>query len=116
MQALRWDDIPREKLSNTVERQVVWGERATLARFFLGKGTYVARHSHESEQFTSVLAGAVKLDVGGKEVVVRPGETLVIPAWVEHEAWALEDTEVLDFFAPPRDDWRAGQHQYLQGK
>jgi hypothetical protein len=27
---------------------------------------------------------------------------------VEHEAWFREDTEVIDFFAPPRDDCLAG--------
>lgn len=116
MPALRWDDIPREKLSDTLERQVVWGERATLARFFLGKGTYIARHSHESEQFTTVLSGALKLDVAGKVVTVHPGEVLVIPAWAEHEAWAVEDSVVLDVFSPPRHDWRAGRQNYLQGK
>lgn len=116
MQPLRWDDIPREKLSNTLERQVVWGERATLARFFLGKGTYIARHSHESEQHTSVLAGRLKMNLAGQEITLRAGDVLTISSGVEHEAWALEDTVVWDFFAPPRLDWRAGQQQYLQAK
>jgi hypothetical protein len=26
----------------------------------------------------------------------------------EHEAWFREDTEVIDFFAPPRDDFLLG--------
>ena len=26
----------------------------------------------------------------------------------EHEAWVREDTEVIDFFAPPRDDFLLG--------
>jgi hypothetical protein len=29
----------------------------------------------------------------------------VIPGGVEHEAWFLEDTEVIDIFAPPREDF-----------
>jgi hypothetical protein len=28
--------------------------------------------------------------------------------FAEHEAWFREDTEVIDFFAPPRDDFLAG--------
>jgi hypothetical protein len=32
----------------------------------------------------------------------------VVPGGVEHEAWFSEDTEVIDFFAPPREDFRAG--------
>ena len=27
---------------------------------------------------------------------------------IEHEAWFREDTEVIDFFAPPRDDFLFG--------
>ena len=27
---------------------------------------------------------------------------MVIPGGAEHEAWFREDTEVIDFFAPPR--------------
>jgi len=30
---------------------------------------------------------------------------VVIPGGTEHEAWFHEDTEVIDFFAPPRDDF-----------
>jgi putative intracellular protease/amidase len=36
-----------------------------------------------------------------------PGDIVVIPGGVEHEAWFREDTEVIDFFAPPRDDYSA---------
>ena len=31
-----------------------------------------------------------------------------IPGGTEHEAWFREDTEVIDFFAPPRDDFLLG--------
>jgi len=116
MQVAKWDAVPRERLTETLERQVIWGEQVTMARFHLGKGTHIALHKHESEQFTTVLSGALKLDVGGKIVVVRPGEVLVIPRWVEHEAWAEEDTQVLDVFSPPRADWRAGEQNYLTSR
>jgi hypothetical protein len=33
---------------------------------------------------------------------------VVIPGGVEHEAWFPEDTEVADVFAPPREDFLAG--------
>jgi hypothetical protein len=32
----------------------------------------------------------------------------VIPSGVEHEAWWPEDTEVVDVFSPPREDFLAG--------
>ena len=33
---------------------------------------------------------------------------MVIPRGTEHEAWFREDTEAIDFFAPPRDDFLLG--------
>ena len=39
---------------------------------------------------------------------LRPGDVMVIPGGTEHEAWFREDTEVIDFFAPPRDDFLVG--------
>jgi hypothetical protein len=33
---------------------------------------------------------------------------VVIPGGAEHEAWSREDTEVIDFFAPPSDDFLVG--------
>ena len=116
MQVVKWDAVPRERLTETLERQVVWGENVTMARFHLGQGTHIALHKHESEQFTTVLSGALKLDIAGKVVTVRPREVLVIPAWAEHEAWAVEESVVLDVFSPPREDWRAGEQRYLTSR
>ena len=35
--------------------------------------------------------------------VCGPGDVVVIPGGTDHEAWFREDTEVIDFFAPPRE-------------
>jgi len=32
----------------------------------------------------------------------------IIPGGAEHEAWLQEDTKVVDFFAPPREDFLLG--------
>ena len=36
---------------------------------------------------------------------MRPGALGVIPGGVEHEGWFPEDTELIDVFAPPRQDF-----------
>ena len=115
MNIVRWDEVEIEPLSEDVERQVVWGEKANLTRFSLAKGGHVLSHSHEAEQFTWVVEGALRLRIGTEVQVLRSGDMLVIPSHTEHEAWVLEPTVVLDFFAPRRDDWREGKDQYLTG-
>jgi len=36
------------------------------------------------------------------------GDVAVIPGGIEHEGFFSEDTEVVDIFAPPREDFLAG--------
>ena len=85
-----------------------------VAQVFIAKGGVVPEHSHESEQITYILEGALKFELEGREVVVRKGEVLHIPSWVPHSAVALEDTLDLDIFSPIRVDWLTGQDHYLR--
>lgn len=109
----RWDEIAHEKVTEMLSRKVISGEREMVAQIYLKRGTLVPRHSHESEQMTYVLQGALKFVLGSEEVTVREGELLHIPSWVEHQAEALEDTFELDFFSPIRKDWLDGTDDYF---
>ncbi len=115
MQLFRWETMPVEKLSATIGRQMIAGERAMMARVFLKKGAVVPEHKHESEQLTFILKGALEFTMEGKTFVVHAGEVLLIPSWVPHKAVAVEDTDDLDVFSPIRQDWVTGQDQYLRG-
>ncbi|MBI4473977.1 MAG: cupin domain-containing protein [Acidobacteria bacterium] len=112
----RWDDIPEEPLNPLLSRKLVTGERMMLAHVILKKGCVVPAHSHENEQLTYILKGALKFDIGGKEIILREGEVLVIPSNVVHAAVALEDTLDVDVFSPPRQDWIDKTDAYLRGK
>ncbi len=101
----RWDELALEKVTEMMSRKIVAGEREMLAQIYLKKGALVPMHSHESEQITYVLQGALKFLVAGEEITVREGEVLQIPSWSEHQAEALEDTFSLDLFSPIRKDW-----------
>jgi len=46
--------------------------------------------------------------LGSEQRVCGQGDVVVIPGGTEHEAWFREDTKVIDFFAPPRDDFLLG--------
>jgi quercetin dioxygenase-like cupin family protein len=107
----RWDEIALEKITEMISQKIVTGEREMLAQIYLKRGALVPIHSHESEQMTYVLQGALKVLVGGEEVTVREGEVLHIPAWTPHQAEALEDTFELDVFSPIRQDWVRGDDQ-----
>lgn len=112
----RWDEIALEKVTEMISRKLVTGAREMLAQIYLKKGALVPMHSHESEQMTYVLQGALKFLIGGEEITVREGEVLHIPSWVEHQAEALDDTFELDLFSPIRQDWLDGSDHYFHRK
>jgi quercetin dioxygenase-like cupin family protein len=114
LQHIRLQDMPVEHLNPLIDRQFVAGERSMLARIILHKGSIVPQHSHDNEQITYVLEGALKFVIEGKELIVRSGEILVIPSNLPHSAEALEDTVDLDIFCPPREDWIRGTDVYLR--
>ena len=115
----RWDDVPLESVTEHIDRKVITGERMMIAHVLLQKGAVVPRHSHENEQITYILKGALHFWIGedeSEEVVLNAGEVLHIPSNVPHKAEALEDTLDVDVFSPPRQDWLNGTDTYFHQK
>jgi quercetin dioxygenase-like cupin family protein len=113
----RWEDMPAEQLKGGLTRRLITGDRMMIAHVYFKKGDDVPRHSHENEQITYVLEGALQFWLGAdgeRELIVRAGEVLVIPSNLPHSALALEDTLDVDVFNPPRQDWLAGTDAYLR--
>jgi quercetin dioxygenase-like cupin family protein len=114
-----WERMPRERVTDLLDRRLITGDRMMLAHVYLKKGCIVPRHSHEHEQLTYVLDGALKFWIGEDEsetVVVHAGDVLHIPGHVPHKAEALEDTLDVDVFSPPRQDWLDRTDDYLRKK
>lgn len=117
---IAWSAIPPEQLNPLLSRQFVTGSQVMLSRIQLAKGCIVPRHAHANEQIAFILTGALRFSIGeegfAQDYIVRAGEVLVIPGNVPHLAEALEDTDNLDIFAPPREDWISGKDAYLRSK
>lgn len=115
----RWEDIPVEPVTDLLSRRLITGDRMMLAHVYLKQGCIVPKHSHENEQLTYILEGALRFWIGedeGEEIVVRAGEVLHIPSNVPHKAEALSDTLDVDIFSPPRQDWLDHTDSYFHRK
>lgn len=115
----RWEDMPKERVTDAIDRRLVTGDRMMLAHVYLEKGAIVPKHSHDNEQITYILDGALHFWIGENgedELDVRAGEVLHIPSNVPHKAEALEDTLDVDVFSPPRQDWLDGTDSYFHEK
>lgn len=110
-----WITMEMEKLNELISRQMISGEGATLSQLHMKKGAVVPRHSHLNEQYSWIISGALNFIFDDREILVRAGEVLLIPAHVPHSAVAMEDTLDVDFFAPRREDWIRKEDAYLRG-
>ncbi len=105
----RWSALASDRPMALLERRRVIGEEAMISQVRLEKGCVVPTHAHENEQFACIISGALKFGIGAegskarREVVVRAGEVLHLPANVPHSAEAVEETVVLDVFSPPSE-------------
>ena len=115
----RWNDMPKEAVSDSLDRRLITGDRMMLAHVYIKKGCIVPRHSHENEQITYILEGGLRFWIGADEsqvIDVLAGEVLHIPSHVPHKAEALEDPLDVDIFSPPRQDWLDKTDDYLRQK
>jgi quercetin dioxygenase-like cupin family protein len=104
-----FDNALKEKISDKITRQYVMGSNSMLVKWTLKKGAVISLHFHANEQVTWITQGSVKVSSQGKEFIVKAGGVLIIPPYVPHEFYALEDTIDIDFFTPVRADWLSGE-------
>ena len=87
-------------------RQVLaWSEKMMLVRHLMEAGWKGTRHSHPHEQMVYIVSGQLRVTCGESVFNVVAGGSFIVPGGVEHQASALEESEVLDIFTPFRQDY-----------
>jgi unsaturated pyranuronate lyase len=109
-------DLPEEKITDKITRRVLTGERQMIVWWSMKAGVHAAAHRHPHEQLFWILSGQMEFRLGDERRTCGPGDCGVISGGVEHEAWFPVDTEVIDVFSPPREDFfpGAGVPAYMQ--
>jgi len=104
----KFADLPGEQVSEKISRRILAGDQGMLVWWSIEAGVHVEPHTHANEQIVWMLKGKMEFRLGSEQRVCGPGDVVVIPGGAEHEGWFREDTEVIDFFAPPRADFLVG--------
>ena len=87
-------------------RQVLaYSPKMMLVRHRLAKGWVGTSHKHPHEQIVYVVSGRIEFIGGEKMLTLCQGDSVLVEGNVEHQAKAMEDSEVLDVFAPCRSDY-----------
>jgi quercetin dioxygenase-like cupin family protein len=92
--------------AGTQRRILQDGEKIMMVQIRFDKGAIGALHNHPHEQMTFVMRGKVRFTLDGKTSDLATGQSIHIPSNVMHGAEALEETELIDVFSPPREDFR----------
>lgn len=98
----------RELRPGIVMEPLAWGERTSMAKFLLAKGADLPLHRHPHEQTGTLVRGHVTFLIDGEEIDTMPGDSWSIPGGVEHAVEVLEDTVIVEVFAPVREEYLPG--------
>lgn len=82
------------------------GERMMVTLMQFKEGDRVGSHAHPNEQAGYCLWGRFKLTVDGEQSLIQPGDSYLIPGNAEHSYEVLEDSQAVEVFSPPREDYR----------
>lgn len=89
-----------------LRRQVMsYSPSMMLVRHRMEKGWVGVKHSHPHEQMVYVVSGHLVFEHPGGRFEAKAGDSFLVPGDVEHQASAVEASEVLDVFTPYREDY-----------
>lgn len=95
-----------ESIGEGIERQLLGHDgELMLVRVRFARGAVGAVHSHPHRQVTFVESGVFRVEVGGEERTLRPGDTFFAAPDVPHGVEAVEAGSLLDVFTPARRDF-----------
>jgi len=117
VEKINWNEIQIEEVNASMLRQIVSGEKLMIAKMKFKDGFLVPLHHHIHEQVTQVISGQMRFWFGeNKDQVMDlfPGDVVVIPSDLPHEALMIGEVEEIDTWSPPRQDWLDKTDDYLR--
>jgi quercetin dioxygenase-like cupin family protein len=88
-----------------LRRILAHNEHMMLVEHRMENGWAGARHSHPHDQLVYIIEGHLRFSCGGQEFEARGGDSFILKGGIEHQAWALAPSVVLDVFTPYREDY-----------
>src|SRR5262249_16358400 len=102
------EKLPWERITDKIERRVVAGKHGMIVWWKIKAGAHAGAHRDPHAQSVWVLKGRMDFRIRNERRSMVGGGVWGILGGIEHEGFFREDTEVVDVFAPPREDFLAG--------
>jgi quercetin dioxygenase-like cupin family protein len=99
------DVEPVPMCEGITRRTLSTGEKMMFCLFEWEANAILPEHSHHHEQLGYVLSGKIEFTIGGRTVLLGPGQSYAIPGNVLHSGRSYAATRVLDVFSPIREEY-----------
>lgn len=90
----RWGEVNERSMRKKLE-----SEGFNVVKYTYPPGTFFANHSHDVDKKDTVLEGRFRMRAQGEEFVLGPGDMLLVPAGVVHEAEVMGKKPVVSLDA-----------------
>ncbi|MHA1848921.1 MAG: cupin domain-containing protein [Promethearchaeota archaeon] len=96
-----------EMIPGIFRTTLVYNKDAMLCHFLLKKDAIIELHSHDAAQLGFVIRGKAEFWQGDKsnKTIVNPGDSYIIHGGIIHGARMIEETEIIECFAPSRPEY-----------
>lgn len=78
-----------------VSKQILKSDAGNITLFSFDKGQGLSEHTAPFDAMVQVLDGEVEIKIGGLPLLLRQGESIVMPANVSHALFAVEKFKML---------------------
>jgi quercetin dioxygenase-like cupin family protein len=99
MELERWNAQTDGPLTEQAMRRKLEGKGYEVTRYVYPPGTYFPDHSHSIDKIDAVLTGRFRIVLEGKEVILEPGDAVVVPKGAIHSAVVVGDESVVSLDA-----------------
>lgn len=103
---VKHDEVLAEEMPTWQKRRILaHGEEMMMVENEFAPGDTAPEHTHPHTQITYVIKGKLEFTVDGKSRVLMQGDSVYGMPHAVHSAVALEDSLLIDMFAPMREDF-----------
>ena len=97
---------PKESPPNIFRRTLAFNRDVMLCNFEMKQGAQIPLHNHLHTQIGYIISGKVRFFTEDGYFLAETGDSYVFNGYQKHGAEILEDTELIEVFAPCRDEYK----------
>lgn len=89
-QKLLLKDLVEYMPGQVISKTLVQNDKVSMTIFSFDKGEEISTHAAGGDAMVTVLEGTGKFTVGGEELILNEGETLIMPKDIPHAVFGQE--------------------------